>query len=67
MKFEFSNSKYIWAHGKAPRGGYGFWIFWTPNAPQEIVASGTLTEAKRICIQKLKAQGIAPCTVYVMP
>lgn len=66
MKFEFSDRKYLAAHGKAPRG-YGFWIFWTPKAPQEIVASGSLTEAKRIAVQKLRLLGVEPCTVYIMP
>lgn len=61
----FDNSKYIWSHAKNP-SGYGFWVFWS-HAGGEMVASGTLTEAKRIIKQKLSARGIKDSTVYVMP
>ena len=64
--FEFDTIKYVAAHGKAPKG-YGFWVFWTPYGCREVVASGSLKEAKKTAIQKLKAQGLTSGRIIIMP
>ena len=51
MKIEFSDRKYMYEHGKAPKG-YGQWFFTFEGYSQWVC--GTLAEAKRRCREYVK-------------
>lgn len=54
-QIEFSTWEYLKAHGKQPKGR-GSWIFFFEG--YEFWGYGTLTEAKKQCIQYIKS--VAP-------
>ena len=48
---EFTDREYRWSHGKSPRG-YGYWAFGFEG--HEFWAKGTLTEAKKKCVEEVR-------------
>ena len=67
--YEFSNARYNWNHGKAPRGK-GWWMFEDKdgNIIADIQGLHTLTEAKKLATKELKEKGFPTWkTVYVAP
>lgn len=64
MKPTFSNSDYVWNHGKQPRG-VGDWAFATNRHPKPeniFWHHGSLTEAKKAAAEHFKGESI----IYVL-
>lgn len=61
----FSNDKYLFSHGKAPRG-CGQWAFQLGRNGRMVFWFGTLSDAKKAVKDIAKREGFMG-TIYVMP
>lgn len=57
-----NTNKYVGAHGKEPRGGYGMWMF--SIGGDEVAFSGTYATARDLAVQYAKKVKVS--TVYVL-
>lgn len=65
-KYEFSDNRYIAAHGKAPRGR-GWWAFIAGGKTYLVEQYVTLTEAKKAVTAMLREDNFCGYTVYIAP
>lgn len=67
MKRVFDDSKYVAAHGKAPKG-HGNWWFMCGGVEYAAPSFLSLTEAKKAVLRYIKDDGIADYfRVYILP
>ena len=65
MKHSVDTSKYVWAHGKQPRG-WGLWFFGDWNENWTFEFTGSYTEAKKAALQAAKGHDEF-VTIYPLP